>query len=54
MNGLWISVRDAMHSQSVSLFLFPKFSASNDPTEFDGKLWSAVGGEGVKAMMKVS
>ena len=46
MNGLWISVRDAMHNQSVSLFLFPKFSASNEPAGFDGRLCSAVGGGG--------
>ena len=30
------------------IFLFPRFSASNEPMGFDGKLWSARdgGGEG--------
>ena len=58
MNGSWIS--------STSIFLFPRFSASNESSGCDGKLWSAVvcvcvggagrggGGRGYRVMMKVS
>ena len=51
MNGSWVSVQSAVHNQSTSIFLFPRFSASNEPAGFDGKLWSAAaaggGGGGV-------
>ena len=29
-----------MYNQSASIFLFPRFSASNEPTGFDRELWS--------------
>ena len=32
MNGSWISVPNAVHSQSTSIFLHPRFSSSNEPT----------------------
>ena len=44
--------------QSALIFLFPRFSASNEPTGVDRELWSTgEGGRGngwVRAMMKVS
>ena len=52
----------AAYDRSASIFLFPRFSASYKHAEFDGRLWSTVGGGegriggggGVRAMMNVS
>ena len=38
-------MQSAMHNQSASVFQFPKFSAPHEPAGFDGKLWSAAGGD---------
>ena len=35
---------NTMHDRTASIFLFPRFSASNEPALFDGKLLSAGGG----------
>ena len=43
--------------QSALIFLFPRFSASNEPTGVDSELWSTgEGGRGglSRAIMKVS
>ena len=41
MDGSWISVRSAVLDRSASIFLFPRFSASNEPAGFDVMLWFA-------------
>ena len=62
LNGSWILVWSAVHNQSASIFLFLRFSASNEPAGFDGNVsFCRIGGGGgggggssVRAMIKMS
>ena len=39
-------MRNAVHKQYASIFLFPRFSVYNESTGFDRELWSTGGGGG--------
>ena len=46
-HGFWCEVQSAVHNQSASIFLFPRFSASNEPVGFDENVLSCrIGGRG--------